>query len=36
MIEIPKIDGSIKRLRIDIGLSYDAPHSQQGDHTYAK
>lgn len=29
MIEIPKIDGSIKRLRIDIGLSYDAPHSQE-------
>tara|TARA_R110000751_G_scaffold169623_1_gene276231 strand:- start:3015 stop:3632 length:618 start_codon:yes stop_codon:yes gene_type:complete len=29
MIEIPKIDGSIKRLRIDIGLSYCAPHSQE-------
>jgi len=29
MIKIPEIDNSIKRLRIDIGLSYDAPNSQE-------
>lgn len=29
MIEIPKIDNCIKKLRIDIGLSYEAPNSQK-------
>ena len=28
-MQIPKIQDSIKRLRIDIGLSYDAPNSQK-------
>jgi FkbM family methyltransferase len=28
-VQIPKIEDSIKRLRIDIGLSYDAPNSQE-------
>lgn len=43
-LKLPTIPENIKRLGIDIDLSYDAPHSQQwlkeqvdtGDHYYER